>query len=496
MNASTPKRPRLAQHVFARRHIADGQALVILHDKNSDRRIQLGLREWNIIAAADGTRDMEGIVLAASRRGTLVREPMLRGFFDQLHAAGLLADGPPDEPSETPSPAPQDIERPLQKLPGFSLHCDGQGSCCRLYNSVLFSRVETVRARAFQPLVLDAGDDPEQAFMPERGSVPGPAFCVTLVNGRCAFLDKEDRCSIHTAGGAAAKPFGCSLFPAIFIDDGESIRVSVEVECACVLASVGREDGEPIVPPTAKKRADLPELVFVDVLPPDIRMANGSDSSVPRTLFVAWSQALFEMLAEPSFQGADPIALCWSLAAMLEGQGLQNAEITHQKLIEAQSPNPAELRPWIGALHRIASARASENRSFRAPADLARRAVFWIEHATHMLLDEQDCARCLRSPKPGTPAAAHEMFYLRTSIFGYRLADIDTLPQTPVSCALRDRALRILIARCLSIAMRELDTGEAALSEEPAARFPLALVEAVMRGQALDAYTQNILKNI
>jgi len=36
------------------------------------------------------------------------------------------------------------------------------------------------------------------------------------------------------------------------VDDGESVRVSVGVECACVAASAGRAGGAPLVDPTAR----------------------------------------------------------------------------------------------------------------------------------------------------------------------------------------------------------------------------------------------------
>src|SRR6185369_6332943 len=88
-----PMRPRLANHVLARKHLVDGEPRVVLHDTRADRLLQIGLREWGLIAAADGTRDIEGIVLAAAREGAHARAPALRSFLEQLHAAGLLEDG-------------------------------------------------------------------------------------------------------------------------------------------------------------------------------------------------------------------------------------------------------------------------------------------------------------------------------------------------------------------------------------------------------------------
>ena len=88
--------------------------------------------------------------------------------------------------------------------------------------------------------------------MPERGSGPTGGAIVTSCEGRCAYLGEGGLCGLHAAYGPAAKPVGCSTFPASFTDDGEVVRVSVSVECACVLASVGREGGSPLIPQGAE----------------------------------------------------------------------------------------------------------------------------------------------------------------------------------------------------------------------------------------------------
>ena len=64
-----------------------------------------------------------------------------------------------------------------------------------------------------------------------------------------------------------AKPRGCRVYPATFVDDGEHIRVSMSVECPCVLASAGVEGGAPLVDPEARTRADLINVTRVGVLP-------------------------------------------------------------------------------------------------------------------------------------------------------------------------------------------------------------------------------------
>ncbi len=93
MAPALPLRPKLAAHVLARRHLVDGDERVVLHDLGSGGIVQIGPREWGLLAAADGTRDLEGILLAAAREGAHARAPALEGFLQQLHLAGMLADG-------------------------------------------------------------------------------------------------------------------------------------------------------------------------------------------------------------------------------------------------------------------------------------------------------------------------------------------------------------------------------------------------------------------
>jgi lysine-N-methylase len=88
-----PSRPRLAAHVLARRHVIDGQERVILHDQQRDGVLQIGAREWAVLEAADGTRDCEGIVVAARREGAHARVEAVRELLLALEEQGMLAAG-------------------------------------------------------------------------------------------------------------------------------------------------------------------------------------------------------------------------------------------------------------------------------------------------------------------------------------------------------------------------------------------------------------------
>jgi lysine-N-methylase len=470
VSAPLPSRPRLGDHVLARRHWVGGDERVVLHDLRSGRLVQLGPREWSLLAEADGTRDLPGIVLAAARAGAFAREPALRAFLEQLHEAGLLAGEAAPEPADDAARDAPPPDRPLALLPDFSLHCDGRGSCCRLYASVLFSPVETARARALQPKTLDGGADPSRVFLPERGSAPCAGSAVAQIDGRCAYLGEADRCALHRAGGPEAKPLGCTLFPASFLDDGERIRVSAWIECACVLASVGRPGGAPLLDSRARTRADLDPAVHVERLPERVLVRDG-DHAGAATL----RRFTDQLLACPSPPDV-PRALV-QLARTLEAEGL--AEQPDARFDPHAPPlAPAELLPWIDALHRRAERRAREDAVWRSERDLARLATRAIAAATRALLDPDALAALLAAP---APAPASEAFSLRASLHAFRFVG-----ELPLASALRDQALRLLVARALPGAFAALAVPD------PAFEHPLALLEAMMRGHGLSAYAHDL----
>lgn len=236
-------RPRLSPEVHVRLHHTSedfAEAEVVLYGEAGELAVIDG-RAWRMLSCCDGTRDVEGVRRAAAARGTHTSVEQLRLFLGQLYAAGCLLDGPELPPGALPSsPAP---ERPIVGLPGFALECDGQGSCCRFFETMTFRPDEVVRARATMPEVNGAGAHPWQGFSPIGGSesLPWRASAVATRDGRCSYLDDDGACGLHRRGGAACKPLGCRVFPAIVVDTGDELRVGPRPECACVFRS-GRTD--------------------------------------------------------------------------------------------------------------------------------------------------------------------------------------------------------------------------------------------------------------
>lgn len=527
-----PARPRLSERCLARLHFVDGRCRVMLHDVETGDVIEIGPREWVLLAGADGTRDVEGLRLNATRDGVEVTREALTELLESAHRAGMLDGGPaPRRRHEAEHHEHSHHEhahhehvhahahhehgqahhehahtehdqkryegaeaRPIVRLPGYAFHCDGHGSCCQLYATVVFSPLEAARARSVRPDILDAGDRHEHAFMPERGAGPCAGSAVALVDGRCAYLDGA-LCSLHKAAGPASKPLGCNLFPLALVDDGTRVRASVAVECACVLASLTKPGGAPILAEDLRVRGDLDPAIVVDELPREVTIAGDVRAKIAD--YLAWSDAALAALdpaadpardgsgaaADPArggFDAADPALAAWALADAIEAHGL---DVGRAAAVIRDAPLVDEARAarWLAALSAKASRRAKAQNAWRSPKDLCRRGVSIVAAAASLLSDPD----VLAAVAAGAGAAPlDEAFYLRVALFGHQMVGY------PLAVALRDRAVAIWVARAFALAAEALYPGE----EEPAFEHPLALVEALLRGHGLRRYTDDVAR--
>jgi len=453
------KRPRLSDAVAVRLHVVAGQRRVILHHTRTDEVGQIGTREWALLRAADGTRDLAGITAQALRDGVRVTVADVAALFEALATQDMVADGVGSEPRPVePASAPPD--RRVVVLPGFSLACDGSGSCCRLYPTMLFSAVETARARAVAPDVLGAGMDEQSAFVPERGGQARGRLAVAADDGRCAYLDEERRCQLHAAGGPGAKPRGCQLFPLTAVDDGTEVRVSVAPECACVMASVGGE-GPPLLDPAVERGADLDGALYVTSLPNEVLLA--SELTVPRREFAAWLERW------PTDDGRDQACHLWQVAEQAAVGRLAD------HAVHGEGPSDAVLRAELTGVAAQLRKRLQQQWGWRGTADLVVRAAHWLLDAIALVAqdDPQSC---------GSRHRAREDFYLRTLTFGRTLTELEPLDTAALAVSARRRATRIWLARALARVGPPADG-----SDDPVFRYPLALVEALMRGHGLAA---------
>jgi Fe-S-cluster containining protein len=102
------------------------------------------------------------------------------------------------------------------RTPKARFSCASCGRCCTMW-SVTVDEQKVAKLREHDWSSVGAGDP----FEKNRG--PGDAYRLKLVNGRCFFLDQQNRCHIHAKLGYDAKPEGCKAFPLHFVEvDGVS----------------------------------------------------------------------------------------------------------------------------------------------------------------------------------------------------------------------------------------------------------------------------------
>jgi len=439
---SAPHRPRLADWVMPRIHVVDGHETLVLHDTRSQRVLRMEPHHWDVLACADGTRDFDAILLAVARKGAYRRASEIRALFDQLSDALLLQDGidaqhPPHvPPPETPA------DRPIEALPDYSLRCDGRGTCCGQYPSITFTKEESIRARAFVPSVTRGTHDRDHLFLPVVGSVDATNHAVSLVDGRCSYLADDGACRIHASAGPEAKPLACLMYPATFIDDGVSIRVSIAIECACVLASVGVRDGRALVPQGAATRGALEEGTVVGVLPANVPLTTARVA--PREALAAWSKGLFHRETQ------DVPGTLLALAEAIDRTGLD--EEASARAFEKPAA-VAPLKQFFGKLADATALSAESADAWRSSRDRLR---------VHRRRIADAASRLAREGAVHPPHTQDEAFHLRATLFGHHAL----LGGLPLADALRERALRILVARAFERSENE---------------HPLAIVEATLR---------------
>lgn len=455
-----PYRPRLADHVALRRHLVDGSERIFAQDDRTAEIIELRPQQLTWLLCADGTRDVGGILLAAVRAHAYERSSDVIALLGSLHERHMLADG--IEPGDAPREAAPN--KPLEPLEGYSLSCDANGSCCGTYGSVAFSRQEAERARA---LVPDALPDPQDltAFLPLRGSAPTAYGAVTMVDGHCPYLATDGRCRVQLAANPQAKPLGCRIFPATFADDGTTIRVSVAVECPCVLRSLEVDGGASLIPPAATTEADLHPACPIVRLPAAILVS--PEHACDRAELRRWADAVLVHTAETD----DGVAALWSLADAAGDHGL-SVEAARAALARAAPPAPAALMVPLMSLAARAQAKDESLQAWRSTVDRTRQLSHWLSHAAQAL---QEPACLKRQLAQGPRQRSHEQFYLRACIFGHQLIEDDRT----VEQGLRDRATRLLLARQMG------DQVPEGCQDHPAVPYPITAVESMMRGQGL-----------
>ncbi|MCA9630574.1 MAG: YkgJ family cysteine cluster protein [Myxococcales bacterium] len=454
-----PHRPRLADHVLPRLHVMADCAHLLLHDNARGDALELEPEQFEWLELADGTRDEEGLVLELSRRGRLRKRSQLHALLRELHERGELAGGIPGEQK-----VERFEERPIRALPGLTLGCDGNGSCCRTYSSMLFDAAEASAARSFRAPGLTTRH--ARVFLPAFGADPAIQAVATR-DGACVFLDRDSSCALHAHG---AKPRGCRDYPLTLIDDGRHLAAVPVFECPCVERSFLGE--------IATAPPELPENeAGLAHERPVTRLRSDFALDAERRLSLAqlrdWVDSGLERMPEEP-RDVDPVHWMWSWG---DAAGDPDFEIS--------APPIYALANWIQRLQSYAKGRV-ESAAWRAPTDRTRRLVEWMLTASETLSDAETVRGLLsvawvsgsdlepeRSLRQRQRRA--EWAYVRCQLFGYQFAQGDEA----LSHAVQQRCARLLLARAM------LSRCPDRSADDAARRSPLTALEGLLRSESL-----------
>ncbi len=449
------ERPRLLSQVLPRRHLIDGDERVALHDSERGSLALIAASDWSVIALADGTRTQREIVAATTSTHAAASSVEVAKLFEELFDLGLVVDGPsPVVATDAPVGAATEwMNRPLDVLSDYALSCDGRGGCCSQYSSIVLTENDHERAMKAGLRSRESGRFTGEALLPFSGTRSSKR-ALPIVDGGCAELTDDGRCSLHERGGAEAKPVACSSFPRTFVDDGEVIRVSIACECACVFRSSGlsTRPGEALVAAGALDGRAISEDLSVRVVPEMIAVVSGVFAS--RSDVITWSK---RALAEPV-----PEEIVGRLVAEADALGAvarDAARAAGAPIVDAPGD---PLTRELASFRERARAAAASAESWRSVRDRTRIMRRHVADAAEQLSTD---GRALAHVMTLDTWRSDEAFFYRASLHGHLFVD----GSVPLVDALQRAAIAVLVARALGA------TG----TFEP---HPLAAVLAMVRG--------------
>lgn len=179
--------------------------------------------------------------------------------------------------------------------------CQSCGHCCQGW-AVPVDEATVQRLRAH-----NWGGEPFQ-----RGSPGGDPYQIRLINGRCFFLDDQNRCRIHITLSYEEKPHACRAFPLAVLDVDGKRYARLSYWCPTVVANSGKplEHQARWVSDTAKQ-SDHRDAPFT----------LSDQAEISSIQFGSIHRALRHVMLEPSLPIADRLAAGAALLQRLESAG-------------------------------------------------------------------------------------------------------------------------------------------------------------------------------
>jgi len=122
----------------------------------------------------------------------------------------------------------------IRVAPDERFACQSCGRCCTMW-SVTVDRDRAERLRRHDWSHIGGGDP----FVRNRG--PGDEYRIRMVNGRCFFLNDDNRCRIHIELRYEDKPETCKAFPLHLTRVGDATHARLSFYCPAVSANEGKE---------------------------------------------------------------------------------------------------------------------------------------------------------------------------------------------------------------------------------------------------------------
>ena len=127
---------------------------------------------------------------------------------------------------------------PLLLPTGQNWSCHSCSRCCRDH-VIPVTAAERQRIMALAWTAADDVPAGAKAFRRLGGSAAGSYRLEHAADGACVFLDKDNRCRIHSRFGADAKPLACRVYPFTFQPAGGKVNVGLRFSCPSAAGNQG-----------------------------------------------------------------------------------------------------------------------------------------------------------------------------------------------------------------------------------------------------------------
>lgn len=228
--------------------------------------------------------------------------------------------------------------------------CRRSGACCSAGWTIPFDAAEL---RTVSALRLSG-----------RLRVTSDTASAAMIHGRCTFLGRDAEgvhaCEIHRAGGHAALPLTCRMFPRLILHDPRGTFISLSHYCPTAAAMLFDAEGSAAIvdaPGPLAGSDPLDGLDARDVWPPLLRQGVMMDLDS----FALWEQSTVELLTRPGVppRGAiDAVERATIRAVSWDPGSDVTLEDALRDAFARADPSTRRERPFEPAVNRWLAARA------------------------------------------------------------------------------------------------------------------------------------------